>query len=182
MNGSALFGANATQNATLFAVAAGGAGILIAVGAALRADLILTSLTWGLLVLLAFDLAGGVAANADPDNWEKSASPYWAKLVFAFIHVHPMALTALMAPNHLEWGWRLWLVTVVTVAFARLVARDLRRPFLLTLAAVIIADHSTAAPDGLEWLAPIYVLKLVAAYAWRISLPTAAAAGKPSTG
>ncbi|MFN3352768.1 MAG: hypothetical protein ACK4Z5_04090 [Brevundimonas sp.] len=181
MNRALAFGARATRSAMLFSVAAGIAGIVIAVGCAVEADLRPEPLVWGLLVLFAFDLTGGVAANADPSNWAVSPQPSWRKLAFAVIHVHPIVLAALMAPDHLVWAGALWLATIVTVAFAWVVPTDLRRPFLLTVAAVILADHAAAAPEGLEWLAPVYVLKLVAAYAWRISGPATPASSAPGT-
>lgn len=135
---------------------------------------------WAVAVLAAFDIAGGVAANAlaaqkrathstvqpvDPRLLKSVKRHPW---LFPAVHVHPFVLVFGFGGS---WAWAaLWyLVPVAVVLTMHRLPLYLHRPLAFTAMALALpaAIYGWPAPVGLEWFAPLFVLKLVCCHAVR---------------
>jgi hypothetical protein len=136
-------------------------------------------LTWAVVLLVALDVTGGVAANALGSAkrlYHAPLDPPVTRLdrvlhdhvAFTALHVHPFVLAAVVPDA--TWVWALWwyLVPLAGVILVRAVPPYLERPVALGFATVaLVAAPIAGAPDGLAWFGPVMVLKLVVAHAVR---------------
>lgn len=128
-----------------------------------------TGLQWGLAIVFAVDLAGGVTMNASPAArrwWHRAGQGPRAHLGFALAHVHPF-LVSMVFPA-LAWRAAAGIYGFMLGATALVLAlpHRLRRPAAHALFATGLMLGLLAWPrlPGLEWFAPIYLLKLVLAH------------------
>lgn len=134
---------------------------------------------WALVAVLAFDVAGGVTANAlnsakrqyhGSSARETGAARrvLTSSSLFTAAHLHPF-LVVLAIPGA-TWAWALfWYVacTSSVLAVGR-VPLYLRRPVAFAaVTTLLIAGLAVSAPAGLGWFGPVLALKLVAAHAVR---------------
>ena len=160
----------------------------IAHGAAFLAPVALYFLAWRALdwsalqiavaSLLTLDLVGGVLTNSlgsmkrflhTDQELELTPLERWVgrPLAFPALHLQIFAL-----PVFFETPWSFaffWYgAMMAAVLLLRLVPFYLHRAVaLLTVTASILVAHSTTGPDGLEWIGPVYMIKLVLAHAVR---------------
>jgi hypothetical protein len=121
------------------------------------------------VALFAFDIAGGISVNASPSArrwWHRPGQGRWAPLRFVLAHLHPFAL-ALLFPAFawgsaaLVYGYAVGAALVIV-----LTPRPLQRPlaFALYALSLLLALYLIRVPAGLEWFAPLYLLKLLLAH------------------
>ena len=152
-------------------------GTLLAVLVALRADVNWAWWQWLVVVTLAVDLIGGPVANGLgsakllyhrplPADAATSQRLIHNPVVFTAIHTQPFA-AAWLLPDH-QWAWAATLYTtaLVGVLCVRAAPLYLARP--VGYAAVVLSvllQQLVDAPQGLGWLGPTLVVKLVLAHA-----------------
>lgn len=119
--------------------------------------------------LFALDVAGGVSVNASPSArrwWHRPGRSRWAALRFVLAHLHPFVL-ALLFPGFSWGGAALLYGYAVGAALAIVLApRPLQRPlaFVLYAVSLLLTLYLIGVPAGLEWFAPLYLLKLLLAH------------------
>lgn len=123
---------------------------------------------WALMLFVAFDLGGGVAAMCLPPAIRKvrPAEEPLKPLMFAAFHVHPLFL-ALVLPQQ-DWTamFVLYGAGVAGVAAAGLAPAGYRASVSLAWCACALPIIQLLGPmPGLAWLAPAYLLKLVGSHA-----------------
>lgn len=121
------------------------------------------------VALFAFDIAGGISVNASPSArrwWHRPGQGRWAPFRFVLAHLHPFVL-ALLFPTF-AWASAALLYGYVVAAalWIVLTPRALQRPlaFVLYALSVLLALYVLHVPVGLEWFAPLYLLKLLLAH------------------
>jgi hypothetical protein len=126
-----------------------------------------SALQWVLAMGIAFDFAGGVVANATSAAKRSLHRPGGARsrALFYAAHVHPLAL-----PLAFSGSWpaalALYAGMLAAAALVELSPRAVAQPVALAaLAAGLFLAGGAGWPMGLEWFAPVYLLKLVGAYA-----------------
>ena len=174
---AAAFGSRASAEEAGMALLFGSAGIAVASACLLFSGGEAAWWQWLILVLLAFDLVGGVAANATVAATRQYHRPDagYRPLLFAASHVQPFVV-ALVFP---DYGWSLaailYAAACVGVLGVLLMPAALKRAFALGYCAVAMALLPIFAPPAaFAWLAPAYLIKLVAAHAvpmWRLDMP-----------
>jgi hypothetical protein len=123
-----------------------------------------------LAVLLAVDVAGGVSVNASPAArawWHRPGQGPRQLLLFTAAHLHPFVVAAAFHGD-LRAAATLYLGNLAAVAVIAAAPRPQQRPLALILAGLLITLSTSTGPPppaGLEWFAPLLVLKLVAAHA-----------------
>lgn len=120
-----------------------------------------------LLVLVGFDLFGGVVVNATVTGsrrFHAPGTPHRGLVAFTAVHVHPLVVAALVP----GLPWPTALVTyagilAVVVVVAVLVPDAVRAPVAFAGSAVLVALLVTVlAPEPwVAWIGPLLVLKLV---------------------
>lgn len=143
-----------------------------AVGAGFAAVLAIGSeLPWWTttaLILMGFDLFGGVIVNATASGSRRFHSPErprWAGLGFVAAHVHPLIL-AVLTPT---MPWSTASVAYVGILLSGLLiilSGTLRQPVAFAVSAVLIVTLVSIVPAGpaVVWVAPLLVLKLLLAH------------------
>jgi hypothetical protein len=124
-------------------------------------------LQWALAMGIAFDFAGGVVTNATTaaKRWFHRPGRGRARAAFYVGHVHPLVL-----PLVFSVGWvpatALYVGMLASVAVVERSPRAIAQPvaFGLVGAGLVLAGAASW-PAGLEWFAPVYLLKLVGAHA-----------------
>lgn len=144
------FGAPASAIEARAALSFGVAGVALAIACALLAALMLAWWQWLILLVVAFDLVGGVAANATQAStrqYHRENQPY-RPLLFAAAHIQPFAL-ALALP---AYGWfealALWLAAVAGVLGTILAPINIKRAFALGYCALAISLLATLGHAG----------------------------------
>lgn len=127
---------------------------------------------WALMLFVAFDLGGGVAAMCLPPAIRKirPVDEPLKPLLFAAFHIHPLFL-ALVLPQQ-DWMpmFMLYGAGVAGVAAAGLAPDAYRASVALAWCACMLPLIQLLGPmPGLAWLAPAYLLKLVGSQA--VTLP-----------
>lgn len=123
---------------------------------------------WALMLFVAFDLGGGVAAMCLPPAIRKvrPAKEPLKPLMFAAFHIHPLLL-ALVFPDQ-DWTamFVLYGAGVAGAAAAGLAPDAYRAGVSLAWCACVLPIVQLLGPmPGLAWLAPAYLLKLVGSHA-----------------
>lgn len=151
-----LFGIGATPAEKALAYALGAAGVGLVVWQA--RDLDWTWWQYAVGGLVAFDLAGGVIANARRSKLNRHP------IGFTAAHVQPVLIGLLFGAAW--WGllWYAW--ALVGVLLVSAVPRSVARPvaFLVVVLGTFVGIALTA-PPAFEWLPTILLLKLVLAHA-----------------
>jgi hypothetical protein len=171
-----LMGAGATtaEKAVVWIATAIGVGAVLWTGSAQW-----TWWQWALVAVLAFDVAGGVTANAlnsAKRQYHGSATGrgrtvgrvLTSSSLFTAAHLHPF-LVVLAIPGA-TWGWALfWYIAITSsVLVVSRVPLYLQRPIAFAaVTTLLIAGLEVSAPAGLLWFGPVLALKLVAAHAVR---------------
>jgi hypothetical protein len=145
------------------------------------AELELSFWQWGLLLLLAFDIVGGIAANATPAATRQfhSGPQKYGPLLFATAHIQPFLVAGLL-PNF-SWSAAagLYVSAVVCVLVVTESRGDLKRAVSLALCGCAVGAHFLIwHSPGWEWLAPALLIKLVASH----SVPAFIASESPANG
>ncbi|MCQ3938921.1 MAG: hypothetical protein DPW18_18025 [Chloroflexi bacterium] len=134
---------------------------------------------WQYLVagLLAFDVAGGVVANAlnsckrfyhTPARADEPPSARWFKnhLFFSSFHVHTLLAAWLFGPGDLLYGvfWYFFLLggTLIVTRTALYLQRPVS--FFLIVLALLLNMYVVAPVPGFEWLAPAIMIKILYAH------------------
>ncbi len=135
---------------------------------------------WAVAIFIAFDIAGGVAANGlnaqkrathsavQPiDPGPLKAFKRWPWL-FTALHVHPFVVVACFGGSWAEAAV-LYLMPLTTVIAMRRLPLYLHRPLAFTVMtfAIPVAFYGLWAPVGMGWFGPLFVLKLVCCHAVR---------------
>jgi hypothetical protein len=149
------------------------------VAATVHADPVWTWWQWLLVLAVAIDVAGGVPANmlatAKRQYHGAPTAPATARerllrnpVAFSALHLHPFALTVALPDSHLMWASAWYLVCLAGTAAVVATPLYLHRPLAAAIAtSTFVAVPLIDAPDGLSWLGPLLVLKLVVAHAVR---------------
>jgi hypothetical protein len=171
------FGARASAEEARTALLFGAVGVAVAAVCLLLAEDKPAWWQWLILVVLAFDLVGGVAANATVAATRQYHRPdaRYRPLLFAAGHVQPFVV-ALVFPG---FGWSLAAILYgagcVGVLGVLLMPIAVKRAFALGYCAGALALLPMLDPPAaFAWLAPAYLIKLVAAHAvpmWRLDVP-----------
>lgn len=132
---------------------------------------------YALAAVLAFDLVGGVVANAlgsakrEHARADAPGDGMLLRLVrrpiaFTALHVQPI-LVGLLFPGTVWWWGVAWYAAVLlAVVLVRRVPASLARPVALAFAAgVALVGPVIGAPVGFAWLPVVLALKLVVAHA-----------------
>jgi hypothetical protein len=176
--GSLAFGAGASAEEARTALLFGSIGAVIAVACLAIYGEDAAWWQWLILLVVAFDLVGGVAANATvaaARQYHRRDAPY-RPLLFAAGHIQPFVM-ALAFPTY---GWSqaaaLYATACLGVLGVLLVPVAIKRAFALGYCAVALGLlPMLGEPAGLVWLAPAFLIKLVAAHA--VPMGRAEAAG-----
>jgi hypothetical protein len=126
-----------------------------------------SALQWVLAMALAFDFAGGVVANASQAAKRSLHRPGRARsrALFYAAHLQPVLLP-LFFPASWAAAISLYAGMLIAAALVELAPRAVAQPVAFAAVAVGLFLVSGAGwPIGLEWFAPVYLLKLVGAYA-----------------
>jgi hypothetical protein len=144
-------------------------GILALIFAWSRVD----SLPWWkslLLFLVAADVSGGVVANFTPGTDRYYAARPGLRWVFIFGHViEPGILFLLFGGRPAYWGF-LFVFTAAAATLVNIITGRTRQE--VTAAALLVVGTVIALPIGLAtpflaWFGPVYMLKLILAFAVR---------------
>jgi hypothetical protein len=126
-----------------------------------------SALQWALAMGLAFDFAGGVVANASSAAKRTLHGPgrTRARVKFYASHLHPLVLPLVFAVS-----WKaaiaLYAGMLAAAALVELAPRPVAQPVAFAAVAVgLFLGCGAGWPTGLEWFAPVYLLKLIGAYA-----------------
>ena len=121
------------------------------------------------VVLVAFDIAGGIIANTTVSEtrwWHRPTQTRRDHLQFVVGHLHPFVLAWLFVG--LTWADAAviygFLVCGAVVILA--VPDDLGRPVAMGVfsAGLLVALYVVAVPHGLEWFVPFFYLKLLSGH------------------
>lgn len=126
-----------------------------------------SALQWVLAMGLAFDFAGGVVANATSAAKRSLHRPgrARARALFYAAHLHPLVLPVAFSVPWMA-AVALYAGMLVAAALVELAPRAVAQPVAFTaVAAGLFLACGAGWPVGLEWFAPVYLLKLVGAYA-----------------
>lgn len=124
-------------------------------------------LQWAIAVAVAFDFGGGVAGNATAaaKRWYHRPGRVRGRLLFYALHLHPFLLAWAFAFPW-EQAAALYAGMLLAAALVELAPRAVAQPVALAAVAVgLVAAGAGTWPAGLEWFAPVYLLKLVGAHA-----------------
>ncbi len=126
-----------------------------------------SALQWASAVAVAFDFGGGLAGNATAaaKRWYHRPGRVRARLLFYALHLHPFLVAWAFA---FPWGQAaaLYAGMLAAAALVEVAPRPLAQPVALGAVAVAVAAAGAGTwPAGLEWFAPVYLLKLVGAHA-----------------
>lgn len=168
-------GATAIERGLVWATA--GAGTLLAVGIAVRDDVEWAWWQWLVVLALAVDLIGGPVANSLGSAKRLYHRPLPAEattaqrllhdpVVFTAIHVQPFVVAAVLPGHRWPWAATLYASALVGVLCVRAAPPHLARP--VAYAAVVLGVlllQLVDAPQGVGWLGPVLLIKLVLAHA-----------------
>ncbi|WP_242344582.1 hypothetical protein [Anaeromyxobacter terrae] len=126
-----------------------------------------SALQWVLAMGIAFDFSGGVVSNATSAAKRSVHRPgrTRSRALFYAAHVHPLVL-----PLAFSVPWTaaaaLYAGMLAAAALVELAPRAVAQPVAFAaVAAGLFLACGAGWPIGLEWFAPVYLLKLVGAYA-----------------
>lgn len=164
---------DSTQVQRRFTLGVALAGMVLATICAGLANVDWASWQWAIVLFVAFDLIGGVAAMTMPPAIRKLRPPDepLRPVLFAAFHVHPFVIYLALPEIEIETMAVLYGFAVAGVAALNLLpVRQHRSALALAwcagaLSILALLDGSV----GLEWLAPAYMLKLTGSH----SVPTA---------
>lgn len=118
---------------------------------------------------IAFDIAGGVPANAcsSAKRWYHRPGQDFRNLFsFPLVHVHPFVLALLFS----DFGWVtaavVYAYLLVAVVIVLLTPLYLKRLVALVIysVALLVSAYVLGVPIGLEWFIPMFFLKLLVAH------------------
>jgi hypothetical protein len=121
------------------------------------------------VALVAFDIGGGIPANASncAKRWyHRPGRDFRERFAFPLLHVHPFVLAFLFA----GFGWTaataIYAYLPAAAAFILLAQVYLKRPvaFVLYCPALLAGLYALGAPRGLKWSVPLFFLKLLVAH------------------
>lgn len=126
-----------------------------------------SALQWALAMAIAFDFGGGVVTNATAAAKRSYHRPgrTRSRAIFYAGHLHPLLLPLVFSA---PWAAAaaLYAGMLAAAALVELAPRAVAQPVALAaVAAGILLASGAAWPAGLEWFAPVYLLKLVGAHA-----------------
>lgn len=137
-----------------------------------------TSWQYVLAAVIALDLLGGVVANGlnsakrahfasqHPAGRSGAARLTRRPVLFAALHLQPVAVGLLFPGAGVWWGTAWYLAVLASVVAVRLAPLYLQRPVALGLCvAAVLASAMLHAPAGFAWLPVVMVLKLPLAHA-----------------
>jgi hypothetical protein len=143
-------------------------------GAAVVANALWAALGWSpfqlaVAAFVAFDIAGGVPANAasSAKRWfHRPGQGFREHFSFPLVHVHPFVL-ALVFPGF-GWGTAavVYAYLLVAVVIVLLTPLYLKRPVALIIYSVtlLVSLYVLGVPMGLEWFVPMFFLKLLVSH------------------
>ncbi|MFN9271528.1 MAG: hypothetical protein ACK54F_05175 [Planctomycetia bacterium] len=124
--------------------------------------------------IFAFDIAGGVVANATnsckrfyqtPSKPDDPAVVRFLKsgINFDLLHLHPVVLALLVPGASALNGFSWYLGLILSVLIVRQVPLYLRRPsaFAIIVVAIVVNLYVLPLGPGLEWVMPLMFLKIV---------------------
>ncbi|WP_140984492.1 hypothetical protein [Asticcacaulis tiandongensis] len=121
---------------------------------------------WGLLWVLAFDLGGGMIAVTRHERLRHAADHEPAPLRpvgFACLHIHPLIAAACLPGLIWPQAILLWVTAVAATLLVAASADQLKRGLSLGLCALCLILMAYMPQSGWQWLAPVYLLKLIVA-------------------
>jgi hypothetical protein len=123
-----------------------------------------------LLFLVAADVSGGIVANFSAATDRYYAERPGHRWVFIFVHVVGPALLYLLFDGRLAYWVFLYVYTVAAASLVNVVQdrnrQEVAAAALLALGIVILLPLGLDVPF-LAWFAPVYMIKLVSAFAVR---------------
>ncbi|QGQ18264.1 hypothetical protein GC089_02015 [Cellulomonas sp. JZ18] len=151
---------------------------------------------WALVVTVAIDVVGGVAANAlstakrqyhGPATGHpgRTARALRHPVAFAAAHVHPFVLVLALPGDGWAWAGTWYAACVAGSAAVHVAPLHLARPLAFAvLGTLLVAAPLVPAPAGLAWFGPLLACKLVAAHAVREEpyRPAGTSAAAPGAG
>ena len=162
-----IFGRDATYAEVILPLATGAVGAGLALFLTATSNNQLQWWQWLLVAVIAFDIAGGVTANSTvAASREHHTGKRWKPVGFAAAHIQPFVLAILVPGYALTLAALTWVAAVLGASIVILTPHHLKRAVSLAYCAIVIGALQ---PHGLEpevaWLAPMFLLKLVAAHA-----------------
>jgi hypothetical protein len=126
-----------------------------------------SALQWVIAVAIAFDFSGGVVTNATTaaKRWFHRPGRGAKRAAFYVAHAHPLLIAWAFSTPWTQ-AIALYAGMLGAVAVVERVPREIAQPaaFGAVALGLIVAGAGTW-PVGLEWFAPVYLLKLVGAHA-----------------
>ncbi|MFT4089385.1 MAG: hypothetical protein QM645_01540 [Asticcacaulis sp.] len=121
---------------------------------------------WALLWILAFDLGGGIVAVTGHERLRYAADDEASPLRpvgFACLHIHPLIAAALLPGLIWPEAILLWVMASAAVLIVAATPDPMKRGVSLGLSALCLILMAFMPQAGWQWLAPVYLLKLIAA-------------------
>lgn len=161
-----VFGTHSTHSFRLTAVAT---GVICAVLASINlrvAGYEPTLWQWGLLGILAFDLGGGLIAVTRHERLRHAADHEPSPLRpvgFACLHIHPLIAAACLPGLIWPQAILLWVTAIAATLLVAASPDHLKRGLSQALCALCLILVAYMPQSGWQWLAPVYLLKLIVA-------------------
>ncbi|ASR34248.1 hypothetical protein BAY61_03735 [Prauserella marina] len=126
----------------------------------------------GVLLVLGFDLVGGVVVNATTAasrRFHGAGSSRWRPILFVAAHGHLLVVAALFPGLSWPTAAALYLGTLASAVLVVLVPPHLRAPvaFAGAAALLILATALLSVPAELAWISPLLTVKLLLAHLLR---------------
>ena len=123
-----------------------------------------------LVTLVAFDLGGGIPANASGCAkrwWFRPGQGWWDHFRFNAAHLHPFLFAFVFDQVTWEYAAFVWGTVIVGTLAVLLTPKYLQRPLGLSVVAgaLVLQMIFEAPPVAFAWLAPVLWLKLIASHA-----------------
>lgn len=139
----------------------------------LKIDIDWNLIQWGVALILAVDVGGGVVSNSlnsykrfyhTPVNANDNASTKFVKnrTIFALLHIHTI-LIALLYHHFIGWGVFWYVLLNLSVWFVESQPLYLHRPLAmgLIMIAILLNTYILVPPTMFEWLIPFMFIKIV---------------------
>ena len=168
--GDKLLGPGYTRAELVLTLCTGLGCAIVALVLALRDE---TDFSWwqlALVSIVAFDLGGGIPANAAGCAkrwWFRPGQGFWHHFRFNAVHLHPFLFAFVFDQVSWDYAAFVWGTVVVGTLAVLLTPKYLQRPLgLSVVAGALVLQMLFGAPTvAFAWLAPVLWLKLISSHA-----------------
>lgn len=168
--GDKLLGPGYTRAELVLTLFTGLGCAIAALGLVLRGEHDFSWWQLALIITVAFDLGGGIPANATGCAkrwWFRPGRGFWSHFRFNAAHLHPFLFAFVF--DQISWGYAafVWGTIVAGTLAVLLTPKYLQRPLSLSVVAgaIVLQMLSWTPPTAFAWLAPLLWLKLISSHA-----------------